>query len=383
MNASQTSGRITQQKRHYWFTKDSRRRVTAILLRVRQVAIAIMTEHPTRCITFVWAICYVLSGIIQPLLMTVAKEAGLADARAQLYMFFYYAGPSTLLCTLCTSKSPPWPSRNLLAKAAIVALVDICAQGLNYTGASLAGPTVFAIIYSSVTVWTAVFSKLFLGRSLTQWQWAAVFVVVCGLSLTATDSRQLGPDVARGTLLVLVGSLLHGSTYVMSEAIMTASAEQLTPRQNAAIQGSIACAGLGLWQIAVTLPQFDLRIREPMQQAGTTVSAALCILVAFGIANTVHSVTFSHTLKYFPGGATSAGVMKGLQAVLVFVAAHFVYCGRVGGAEMCFTTTKFLSLVTVTGGVVAFGVLNERNSQGYTAIERSESTECKVVEPFV
>ena len=47
----------------------------------------------------------------------------------------------------------------------------------------------------------------------------------------------------------------------------------------------------------------------------------------------------------------SAGVMKGLQAVLVFVASHLIYCGRTGGTEMCFTTGKFLSLVTVTGGV--------------------------------
>ena len=43
--------------------------------------------------------------------------------------------------------------------------------------------------------------------------------------------------------------------------------------------------------------------------------------VLFGIylANLLHCVTFQLTLKHCTGGATSAGVLKGLQAVLVFV----------------------------------------------------------------
>ena len=36
-----------------------------------------------------------------------------------------------------------------------IALWDISSTSLNYTGASLSGPTIFAIIYSSVTIWTA------------------------------------------------------------------------------------------------------------------------------------------------------------------------------------------------------------------------------------
>jgi hypothetical protein len=35
---------------------------------------------------------------------------------------------------------------------------NILSTSMNYAGASFAGPTIFAIIYSSVTIWTAVFS---------------------------------------------------------------------------------------------------------------------------------------------------------------------------------------------------------------------------------
>ena len=94
----------------------------------------------------------------------------------------------------------------------------------------------------------------------------------------------------------------------------------------------------------------------------------MTILLGFAAANLVHAVTFFHTLRYYPGGATSAGVMKGLQAVLVFVFTHVVYCGRMGGEEMCFTKGKFLSLVTVTGGVLGYGVATqERGRSGRTA----------------
>ena len=34
------------------------------------------------------AVLYVASGVVQPLLMTVAKDAGLADPTCQVYMLF-------------------------------------------------------------------------------------------------------------------------------------------------------------------------------------------------------------------------------------------------------------------------------------------------------
>lgn len=319
---------------------------------------------------------YVMSGVTQPLLMTLCKQAGLADPKAQLYMFFYYLGPSLLIFTLCGQWAIPTSSSRMVVKAGVISIFDVCAQALNYTGASLAGATIFAVIYSSVTIWTAVFSRIFLHRSLSFGQWVAVTVVFFGLAVTATDSAGLGPDVARGTTIILAGSCMHGGTYVMSEAVMRGEG-QLAARQNSAIQGVVACFFLGLWQLCYTLPRFHDTIGEPMHAADTTIALAATILIAFAAASLLHSFTFFHTLKYFPGGATSAGVFKGLQAVLVFVAAHFIYCGRVGGEEMCFSTAKLFSLVTVVAGVVLFSLMAEEverhgtrgSKEGYAKVE--------------
>lgn len=40
---------------------------------------------------------YLLSGVTQPLLMSIMKVAGIADEKCQVYMLFYYFGPSLVV----------------------------------------------------------------------------------------------------------------------------------------------------------------------------------------------------------------------------------------------------------------------------------------------
>jgi hypothetical protein len=247
----------------------------------------------------------------------------------------------------------------IIWKAVGIALFDIVATCMNYAGAALAGPTIFSIVYSSVSVWTAVYSQLFLGRSMDFWQWAAVLTVFGGLALTATDSLRLGESVIRGLILVTFGSAMHALTYIMSETVMTVGEERLSGQQNCAIQSSVACILFLVWELVYTVPRFDETIWEPMQAAETSVFKALALLGLFALFSLIHSITFFHTLIHFPGGATSAGVMKGLQAVLVFVFTHWAFCGRTGGDEMCFSKTKFLSLIIVVGGVIWYGTATQ------------------------
>ena len=70
---------------------------------------------------------------------------------------------------------------------------------MNYTGSAMAGPTLFAIIYSSVTVWAAVFSRVLLARRMGRLQWTGIVVVFAGLTVTAFDSLTLGGGVLQVT----------------------------------------------------------------------------------------------------------------------------------------------------------------------------------------
>jgi drug/metabolite transporter (DMT)-like permease len=326
--------------------------------------------HPAAATTLSLAGFYVLSGVTQPLIMALAKDSGLADKTCQLYMLFYYLGPASVIFFL-----QEWPSQKAIHKATCIAVFDVVAQALNYTGSAMAGPTIFAIIYSSVTVWTAVFSRICLSRQLTPWQWLGVVIVFVGLAITGLHSVSMGREVFQGSCLVTVGSIMHALTYVMSEAIMTRGDETLSIRANCAVQGCFAFFALLLWQAIYTRPRFDELILQPMEANHTSYMKAMCILLSFTLANLIHALSFFHTLKHFWGGSTSAGVMKGLQAVLVFVFTSLAYCGRLGGSEMCFSKFKFISLVTVVGGVVLFGKATERamNAKaGYIRVENRD-----------
>ncbi|CAB9521565.1 Transporter permease protein [Seminavis robusta] len=318
--------------------------------------------------TMIIVALYVLSGCSQPILMTVLRQAGLADSNCQVYMLFYYLGTASAIFTL--PHASQWPSKRTMAKAAGIALWDICAQTMNYTGAALTGPTIFAIIYASVTIWAAIYSQVFLGRRMNTFQWCAVILVFGGLALTANDSVETGSTgIIHGLILVVAGSSMHGLFYVMSEAVMTTGTspqERLTVPQNCAVQGMTASACFAVWQFLYTLPHFEARLLEPMQTAGTSLLQALFLLVIFGAVSFVHSITFYHTLRHLPGGSTSAGVFKGLQAVLVFVFTHAIFCHRVGGPEMCFTQIKLFSLVTVAGGVAWYGHATSKIKQHIT-----------------
>ena len=379
--------------------------------------------HPSLSWVLTNAMFYVISGVTQPILMAYASHAGLANPKAQLYMLFYYIGPALAAFSLrcrCSHKKTKaneemtqllsndmqtkrysnnntqhdasinissssmiqndgnaeeqehWPSNILLTKASGIAIFDIFAQSMVYAGSNLAGPTVFAIIYSSVTIWAAIFSRVLLSRSLVVFQWAGVCLVVVGLALTAIDSKTVGKNVFAGAILILVGSSFHGLTYVMSERIMTPSPiirsvsgihkepEHLSIKANCAVQGIVAMVVFLLWQIFYTLPRIEPLILVPMREAGTTALHALIILVTITLANYVHSITFYVTLRHFPGGATSAGVLKGLQAVLVFAVSAMILCERWGGNEMCWSNSKGISLVVVVSGIMIYGTFTEK-----------------------
>ena len=312
-----------------------------------------MTVPP---ITLSLATLYVLSGVIQPLLVTVASAAGLADPTCQLYMFFYYLGPAIVLFTVCHGDegSHSWGT---LRKIGSIAMVDVVSQTMNYTGSAMAGPTIFAIIYSSVTVWCAILSRVLLGRQMSTSQWLSVGTVFGGLSIAGVGAVSLGERVFHGAVLITFGSALHALMYVWSEAVM--KKDRVSARKYCAVYNTSACAVYILWQLFYTRRHFDDLVLGPMQAAGTSLSMAAAILSAIALISMVHSLTFFHTVKFFPGGATSAGAMKALQAVLVFLATWWIFCGHIGGEEMCFTGNKFLSLIVVCSGLLWYGKSTE------------------------
>merc|ERR1711941_238686 len=118
---------------------------------------------------------------------------------------------------------------------------------------------------------------------------------------------------------------------------------------NSCAQGMTNAALVALWQCTYTASHFEL-LTEPMEEAGTSWPMAFFLLGCLAFSNFVHAGSFFYLLTRI--GNVSTGVAKAMQAVAVFIMAHYVYGPR--DPSQRFTSIKFLSLVIVISGVLGY-----------------------------
>lgn len=306
----------------------------------------------------VMVILFVASGVAQPLLSSQNKYLGLANASAQLYMVPYFAGMAAVGFLYLCIPSRRW-CHYKVHKSCGIALIDITSQTLNYTGNNMAGSGIFSVIYASVSIWCAVLSWMIGLRKLNLQQWLTILVVFGGLAVSAANSIKSGNQIAIGALLLLVGSFLHAVMYVLSEFISVRGGEfeKIPPHIHCSTMAIVETSLLICWQFIYTIPHWDEAITEPMEQEGTTWKQGISIFAAIAFANWLHSATFFYLLKWL--GAVSSAVLKGLQAVLVFVMANYIFCDD--HKEQCFDTWKWISLCIVIVGVLAYAAATSKS----------------------
>lgn len=288
--------------------------------------------------------------------MTALGREGMGDTQCQLYMLPYYAGMSLVgVLDRWVPAERRWRDYPL-RQCFLISLVDITAMVLNYSGNMLAGSAIFAVVYASVTIWAAVFSRFMLSRKLSWEQWGAIVLVFSGLALTALGASTAGAEVLLGTVLVVVGSVLHALTYALNEWVSVRSA-RTPPHVNCCVQGCIATCFFVAWQLVYTLPHWEDGIARPFDESGGAVGTVAGLFAAQAVANLVHAGTFYNLLSWV--GCVTAGVLKGLQAVVVFVLAHLFFCGY--KAENCFSPLKGVSLAVVVTGVTLYSVATRRS----------------------
>jgi len=279
-------------------------------------------------------------------------------------------------------------------------IIDAISAGLNLTGLVFCGSAVFTVVYSSMTLFTALFSRFILGRRLNILQWVGILIIVAGLSLTsvfvqsggavgpaevantvetesdetqaasshntdkiiiATDRMSDSSRVSLGIVMVVSGSLLHSLSYILSEVILTTfKSAKVTPFRLSSTMGFFGLAVFGIWQIFYTMPRFQvLVIDEIHKHSGVMlhIVAAYSILV---VSSLMHSICFFSLIQRV--GSTTTGVLKGLQSVLVFVLSHYFFCG-IQQPMQCFTNTKGISLGLVLFGCFFYSYFSEADDQ--------------------
>lgn len=316
---------------------------------------------------------YILSGIVMPLLIEFISISGGCEKSTMLI-----AVPTTFGMSLSIITN--WPVRKVgvirWKSIIIIAFFDITSLVLNMNGLMYAGSAIFTVVYSSVTVYNAIFSRIFLNKHLHIYQWLGVLFVSVGLAATSVGADNEGRDVAFGIVLILIGSLIHSSTYIMSEISLNRTDNPIAPQMLCSLLGSLELVAVIAWQLYYTLPRYHDKVEnEILIHHGDFVDIAISY-VLLSSAAMVHSLCFFILLGSL--GSTTIGVTKAFQSVAVFISSHFVFCAS--QKSQCFTTIKGISLVIVLAGVLLYSSFSVPASHSASSGDTLSSESTKYVE---
>lgn len=293
---------------------------------------------------------FMASGVATPLLVGFLSRQGACGARTMFSVFPNYA---IMTLTICGD----WRRRSVgtvrWRGVAAATVVDAVSQGANYTGLVLAGSSTYILIYASVTVWVAVFSRLALGRRQSRLKWLGCALVSGGVAITGAraGARGSGTDVALGAALVAAGSVGHSGAYVLMEWNTAVAKDPIAPARLASLMGCGGALLYGVYEVAYVAPRWGALVTESVRDAGGNGRAIALAYAALTVAFWVHAYAFYALMTRL--GATAAGVYKGLQAAGVLVASHALFCSPAQPAQ-CFDATKAASFVVIAAGVSLF-----------------------------
>ncbi|CAO3621135.1 unnamed protein product [Mucor hiemalis] len=244
-----------------------------------------------------------------------------------------------------------------------LAVLDIIAIFPLTIGFSIIGSGMYQVIYSSVVIWCAILTWLFMGRALATIQWLAIIGTSIGLGISSLDSVRgslLAQDVIattaktvndnillKGTLLTLFGTFVSACIYVYADNILSKSKVQPLPARVCCWMGVYTSIFTWIWISVYTLPQFDTIIHI---DSDVSTLQVILVYVVITLANAIHSWNYYELIERT--GNVATGILQGLRAILVYGLSHMWYCNE--DAAQCFTTSKGCGSFIVIGCVLLF-----------------------------
>jgi hypothetical protein len=175
------------------------------------------------------------------------------------------------------------------------------------------------------------------------------------------NNQELGSPymILVGSVIVLLGSLLHSLMFVMSDWSLRSSLD--TSDGDEIVSGEIwsCCLGsleaifMSIW-VMVGICMYGLNDQNMEVDVGknTNYSSFLMGFLSLVLIDTIHAAAFFTLLKTL--GAVASALLKGIQAIAVVGISAIVFCQT--EKSQCLTTVKTLSIVSVLSGVICYGL---------------------------
>jgi len=282
-------------------------------------------------------------------------------------------------------------------KALVPALFDGVSKVFLLGGIALSSAQIKAILYNSCIVFSALLSRLILGRILSAGQWLGVVVLLGGLlakiDFTAAETGGNGNGgngddgktralVPIGMLFILIGCVLHSMQNVVSEYYIRA--HKFPPPKLCCLTG---CFNLTLWlllfAVGFIIPEkegsnvFGHYTRDYINLSGFKITGELApfssgvAFIGFVLASAVHAIAFFNLMGSI--GVVSCGVMKGLTTAGYVILSYVLLCDRENPklAGWCMTWRTAISTVLCVIGVMIYSFNSQKKIEPLPEDEES------------
>lgn len=251
-------------------------------------------------------------------------------------------------------------------------------------GLTLSGSAIFGIVYSSVSIWAALFARALLGRVLSGTQMAGIAIVTAGLVVSGwgenADTEE-GQRVVLGIWLSVAGTICLGLEYVLIEMAMeTARAEAAVRRalregndrggdkedgdewedededdeslvmDYMVYMGVIGLALSLLYHAVYTAPRWQELVAGPVAEEGSTPGYLALLFITQAFSNFAHNVSWFVVCER--EGSVATGLLQGGKAVALLLGSAAAFCHR--QESQCLTPSKVAATVIVVGGTLLY-----------------------------
>jgi len=243
-----------------------------------------------------------------------------------------------------------------------------------WLGIGAVGSGLSVVLYSSVVVFTGIFSKLLFNKSISWVRWCSIICIWTSIGLSAIG--RVGAIESFNQIIGIFAGILAavflGASWVLIEHHLLV---QISPLETAFIMWPLGLIGI-TWMTVVDGLLWRKIITNPIQSADPNYSIIIIVLLfaIFFASNTMHQVSFFFTMNGGRAAAVGAAVSKSLQAVLVFVSSDLYFCPTYSWnahrsdtqMEQCITSWKLVGLTGTVIGVLIYsfdGLLWRRSEQ--------------------
>ncbi|KAG0202294.1 hypothetical protein BGX28_005151 [Mortierella sp. GBA30] len=241
-----------------------------------------------------------------------------------------------------------------------VAVMDVIANALVTVGFFYVGSGMYQVIYSSIVIWCAILTRIFLSRKLNNVQWVAIVGVTFGLAISAIGTvQEVSPDdgpvqswleKSFGALVTLGATFLYACVYVLSDKVLSTFQPKPIPEMVCSMVGGYASLLTFIYLCLHTIPQWKTEVLDVVETHNGNWSEILLIYPLLTISSLLHALNYYVLLSRINNIAV--GILQSLRAVLVFVMSHYLFC-QVSKTQ-CFNEWKFVSAIVVIGCVTLF-----------------------------